>query len=88
MIRFAAPIYPGGRHCLMCGKITVGAVFPPVGHPPNRWTWRLWIGGSGGMSRPLDGYARDEACAKIAALKAFGDFLKEAQLAPVEASDA
>lgn len=83
MIRFAAPAYPGGRHCLMCGKITVGAVFPPVGHPPNQWTWRLWIYPPG--DRAPEGRAKDETRAKHAALTAFGNFLKEAQLAPVEA---
>ena len=34
-LRFAAPIYPGGRMCLLCGSVTVGAVFPPNGTPPG-----------------------------------------------------
>lgn len=78
MIRFAPPAYPGGRHCLMCGKITVGAVFPPA-VKGDHWVWRVWINGPTGT---LDGRAKDETRAKHAALQAFTDFLKEAQLAP------
>lgn len=38
-LRFAAPIYPAGRHCLLCGSATVGAVFPPVGEGQHRHPW-------------------------------------------------
>lgn len=78
-IRFAAPIYPGGRHCLLCGTVTVGAVFPPAGNPPNKWAWRVWVNGNGSASV---GHAKDEAKAKVGAMSAFNDFLAAADLVP------
>ena len=78
-LRLAAPVYPGGRICLLCGTVTVGAVFPPVGHPQDRlpWVWRLWVHGK--ISAP-EGRAKTEQAAKNAALAAFRDFLRAAGL--------
>lgn len=76
VLRFAAQIYPGGRHCLLCGAITVGAVFPPAVTGDN-WTWRQWI--NAGPSTP-EGRARTEQAAKAALLARFRDFLREAGL--------
>lgn len=59
-IRFAAPVYPQGRMCLLCGSATVGAVFPPVGTPPNKWAWRVWVTANG-FAR--DGSAKSEQAA-------------------------
>lgn len=70
-IRFAAALYPGGRMCLLCGSVTVGAVFPPVGNPPNKWSWRVWVTANG---HAQDGSAKSELAAKNAALSAFRDF--------------
>lgn len=77
-IRFAAPLYPQGRMCLLCGSVTVGAVFPPVGTPPNKWAWRVWVTADG-FAR--DGSAKSEQAAKTAAMAAFSDFLTAAGLA-------
>ena len=79
MIRFAAPEYEGGRHRLMSGTVTVGAVFPPVGTPPGKWAWRIF---ALGQQPAIDGQSKDETHAKDAALKAFTDFLKGAHLVP------
>lgn len=85
-IRFAAPIYPGGRICLLCGNVTVGAVFPPVGNNPGRnpWVWRLF---SFGANPARDGRAKDEASAKGHLLTAFAATLREAGLAPMPLPD-
>jgi len=76
-LRFAAPIYPGGRMCLLCGSVTVGAVFPPNGTPPGDWAWRVWVTATG---QTLDGKARSEDAAKRAAMAAFQKFLFAADL--------
>lgn len=76
-VRFAAPTYSGGRHCLLCGSVTVGAVFPPVGHPPNKWAWRVWVTASGQAEH---GHSKSEALAKANAKAAFREFLKVARL--------
>lgn len=75
-LRFAAPAYPGGRHCLMCGSVTVGAVFPPAVKGDD-WVWRLWV--SGETSAP-HGRAKSEQAAKNAFLARFRDFLRAAEL--------
>lgn len=75
-VRFAAPLYPGGRHCLLCGTVTVGAVFPPAVRGDD-WTWRQWI--SGGAYTP-EGRAKSEQAAKNALLARFRDFLRAAEL--------
>lgn len=86
MIRFQQPEYPGGRHVLMCGNVAVGAVFPPVGSPPNQWRWRVWTADT--VHAP-NGRAKSELAAKNAALSAFEAFLRNAQLAPIsEVADA
>lgn len=86
-IRFAAPIYPGGRHCLLCGSITVGAVFPPQGDPGTArqnlaWVWRLF---QFGANQPREGRCGDEATAKGHLTAALALTLAEAGLVPVEA---
>lgn len=75
-VRFAAPLYPGGRHCLLCGTVTVGAVFPPPVAGDN-WVWRLWV--SGETAAP-QGRAKTEQAAKKAMLARFGRFLRAAGL--------
>lgn len=78
-LRFAAPVFPGGRHCLVCGSVTVGAVFPPVGNDPGRlpWVWRVWVNG---RTCADDGRAKTELAAKSAAIGAFRTFLQDAGL--------
>lgn len=75
-LRFAAPVYPGGRHCLLCGSVTVGAVFPPHG-AREKWRWRVWVNGK---TCATEGAAKTERDAKDAAIAAFRDFLREASL--------
>lgn len=79
-LRFAAPVYPGGRHCLLCGKVTVGAVFPPT-RPGHAWHWRLWLNGK---TCATTGNAKSEQAAKNATLAACRDFLREAGLTEIE----
>jgi len=81
-IRFAAPVYPGGRHCLLCGSVTMGAVFPPVGNDPGRnpWVWRLF---SFGANPARDGRAKDETTAKGHLMAALALTLAEAALLPM-----
>lgn len=74
--RFAAPLWPGGRSCLMSGSFTVGAVFPPPA-PGGVWRWRLfgvWHPG------PTHGTANTEQAAKNALLARWRDFLRAAEL--------
>ena len=75
-LRFAAPIFPGGRHCLLCGSVTVGAVFPPVGSE-TKWRWRLFPFGA---NPSREGHAKSEAMAKAETRAAFKDLLKSASL--------
>jgi hypothetical protein len=81
-IRFAAPVYPGGRHCLLCGSVTMGAVFPPVGNNPGRnpWAWRLF---SFGANPAREGRAKDETTAKGYLVEALALTLAEAGLQPI-----
>jgi hypothetical protein len=84
-IRFAAPVYPGGRHCLLCGSVTMGAVFPPLHDPGTAnqnlaWVWRLF---SFGANPARDGRAKDETTAKGHLLAALALTLAEAALLPV-----
>lgn len=82
-IRFLPPGYEGDRRLLVCGQVTFGAVFPPVGQPRDRlpWVWRLWINGG---TVATDGRAKTELAAKNAILTALCDFLARAGLAPIE----
>ncbi|WP_347311404.1 hypothetical protein [Defluviimonas sp. SAOS-178_SWC] len=75
-LRFAPPAYPGGRHCLLCGTVIVGAAFPPAVKGDD-WVWRLWI--SGETSAP-NGRAKSEQAAKNALIARFRDFLRAAKL--------
>jgi hypothetical protein len=75
-LRFAAPIYPGGRHCLLCGTATVGAVFPPS-NPKGQWQWRVWVTAN---CISQEGHGKSEQSAKNAALAVFKDFLTAAGL--------
>ncbi len=77
-IRFAAPLTEGGRHCLLCGSITMGAVFPPVGG--GTWVWRLFAFGA---NQSRDGRAKDEKTAKGHLMAALALTLAEAGLAPI-----
>ena len=79
-LRFAAPDYPGGRHCLKSGSVTLGAVFPPAVKGDD-WVWRLWV--SGETSAP-NGRAKSEQAAKNAILARFRDFLRKAELEEVK----
>lgn len=78
-LRFADPEYPGGRHCLLCGRVTVGAAFPPMVKGDD-WVWRLWV--SGEVYAP-NGRAKSEQAAKNALLARFRDFLRMAGLKEV-----
>lgn len=78
-IRFAAPIYPGGRMRLLCGTVTMGAVFPPAG--TGKWAWRLF---DFGAHPTRTGTAKTEAAAKDALLAALADALAEAGLRAVD----
>ena len=78
VLRFAAPIYPGGRHCLLCGSVTVGAAFPPV-RAGDKWRWSLFPFGA---NPTREGGAKDEVTAKGRLMAAFALTLKEAGLAP------
>lgn len=78
-IRFAAPIFPGGRHCLLCGSVTVGAVFPPAGGA-DKWRWRLFPFGA---NPSREGRAKDEVTAKGHLTAAFALTLAEAGLATI-----
>ena len=75
-LRFAAPVYPGGRHCLICGNVTVGAVFPPGGGG-RRWHWRMWFTGA---NHPDTGDAKSEETAKAATMAAFWKVMEAAEL--------
>jgi hypothetical protein len=77
-LTFAPPAYPGGRILLMLGKHQAGAVFPPVGDPPDRlpWVWRLWLG-SMGTAAP-EGRAKSELAAKNALLARAEQWLRDA----------
>lgn len=79
-IRYAAPAFPGGRHCLLCGSVTVGAVFPPVG-ADTRWRWRLF---GFGANPVREGIASDETSAKGHLVSAFALTLADAGLTPVK----
>lgn len=77
-LTFAPQAYPGGRILMMLGQHEVGAVFPPVGNPPDRlpWVWRLWLGGPGDSRH--HGRAKSEQAAKNALLAAGTDWLRKA----------
>lgn len=77
-IRFLPPDYPGGRHLLMCGQVSAGAIFPPSGYvtPGSVWTWRVWMG----VGIVKEGKAKTELAAKDAALTALHDFMDRAGL--------
>ena len=81
-IRFAAPVYEGGRRCLLCGSVTMGAVFPPTSDKAgrNHWRWSLFPFGANGAH---EGRAKDEATAKGHLLAAFAITLAEAGLTPI-----
>jgi hypothetical protein len=85
-IRFAAPVYLGGRICLLSGSVTMGAVFPPVGSNPGRnpWEWMLFQFGANPVRK---GHAPDEATAKGHLLSALALTLAEAGLAPIPVDD-
>lgn len=80
-IRFAAPVYPDGRHCLLYGSVTVGAAFPPVGRG-GKWRWHIF---QFGANPPREGTAKSEAEAKGHLLAAFALTLSDASLAPNKA---
>lgn len=74
--RFAPPLYPGGRLCLVTGSVTVGAVYPPPS-PGGRWRWRLWVADEWNCG---DGSAASELAAKNALLGRWRRFLTAAGL--------
>jgi hypothetical protein len=77
-LTFAPPDYPGGRIVLMLGKHQVGAVFPPVGDPPDSlpWVWRLWISPRATFSN--EGRAKSELAAKNALMATAEQWLRDA----------
>jgi hypothetical protein len=77
-IRFAAPLYPGGRHCLLAGSVTMGAVFPPAS-TKGKWRWTLF---QFGASPSRQGTAKDEAAAKGHLMAALAITLASAGLRP------
>lgn len=79
--RFAAPLHPGGRHCLLCGNVTLGAVFPPT-NPGQKWRWMLF---NFGENPARDGIANNEREAKGHLSAAFALTLTQAELTPVTA---
>ena len=79
-IRFAAPIYPGGRHCLLSGSVTMGAIFPPP-RTGEKWRWRLFAFGA---NHAREGEAKDESTAKRHLTAALALTLAEAGLTPME----
>jgi len=85
-IRFAAPVYPGGRHYLLCRSVTMGAVYPPLGDPGTAkqnfaWVWRLFPFGA---NPGHEGRAKDETTAKGHLVEALALTLAEAGLAPIQ----
>jgi len=81
-IRFAASEYSGGCHCLLCGSVTMGAVYPPLGDPGrNPWGWRLF---SFGANPAREGCAKDETTAKGYLVEALALTLAEAGLVPIQ----
>ena len=78
--RFAAPLYPGGRMCLLSGSVTVGAVFPPA-QAGGLWRWVVWVTP---VAFAGNGEARTEQAAKNAALAHWRDFLAAAGLQEVK----
>lgn len=79
-LAFDAPAYKGGRHILRCGKVAVGAIFPPP-EGAKDWQWRCWINEYGWVR---SGQSKTEATAKAALRAAFSEFLAAAglQVAP------
>lgn len=75
-LAFDAPAFKGGRHILRCGKVAVGAIFPPP-EGAKDWQWRCWINDSGWVR---SGLSQSEAAARAALEGAFNDFLKAAGL--------
>lgn len=80
-IRFAAPMSPEGRHSLLCGSATMGAVYPPAGTEcgETEWVWQLFDFGEN--PRRL-GRAKDEATAKGHLVASLALTLVDAGLAP------
>jgi hypothetical protein len=80
-LTFVPQSYPGGRILLRLGKHDVGAVFPPVGSPPDRlpWVWRFWLGSSGTASP--EGRAKSELAAKNALLAKAEEWIRDEGLA-------
>lgn len=74
--RFASPLYPGGRMCLLSGSVTVGAIFPPPDGKGD-WHWRMWAAYERHRGY---GTAKSEQAAKNALLAHWRDFLAAAQL--------
>jgi hypothetical protein len=74
---WALPKYPGDRHLAMCGKVSVGAAFPPCGG--KYWRWRCWIGTT---TNPSEGSEKTEQLAKAAVALRFAKFLELAGLEP------
>lgn len=78
--RFAAPLWPRGRSCLLAGSFTVGAVFPPP-KDGGVWHWRMF--GVHDTGAPNHGAANTEQAAKNALLCRWRDFLRAAGLTEV-----
>lgn len=78
LLHFAPQTYPGERILLMLGKHQSGAVFPPVGNPPDRlpWVWRFWLGSSG--TACPEGRTKSELAAKNALLAKAEEWLRDA----------
>jgi hypothetical protein len=72
--------YPGGRMLAQLGRVDIGAVFPPVGHPRDRhpWAWRFWLNGA--HHHTPNGRAASEQAAKNALVAVAKDWLGAAGL--------
>jgi hypothetical protein len=74
-IYWRKPAYEGDRHLAMCGSVTVGAVFPPIGK--KHWRWRVWFGAT---VHPWEGKAKTEEQARAEVVVHFQRFLEQAGL--------
>lgn len=78
-LNWQPPGYEGDRRLAMCGEISVGAVFPPLGG--KYWRWRVWIGDT---IHAADGSEKSEELAKAAVAVRFARFLEMSGLVPKE----
>lgn len=66
----------GYRESLMCGRVDVGAVYPPT-RRAKVWRWRVWVTKSG---HPASGSAPNRGGAVAQVDGRFREFLRAAEL--------